>query len=446
MKNFVIYLIVLSFAWQCSYTSEKLLFNTQGKTSDNTEERLAKQRMDELAISSSTKTSEKPSPLQITYFCLLPNELLKTVTHLLSKEKVLVEKVFVKCRTSKDTFSLMALNAKKDKIATENHCGAVTIWGLNGRLITVLPGNGNALNSIAFSSQDNTFVTAQDNGNIRIHDLRTDSFTEIFIPFSKKIESVYPTPDLKNLIIVYKNGAINSAVTDGRSKTKSIILSKILSDPATFNKDYSKLLAIKGNGDADLMSCEGLLLHTFMSAEKIRTAKFDTTGEKVVTMSKNGTAEVWNLDGTLLGSMVHEKSSKSPTEDVSAHFNETGDKIITLAWGEIKVWSLEGILLATIHASAAGNQNFFTDCQAHATRITAHCKDRTTQLWSMNGMLLATFPLRGILYNEKDHIIITQPDDQTLEISRIPTFDVPRECCLQLLEALRNTKSSFNVS
>jgi WD40 repeat protein len=126
----------------------------------------------------------------------------------------------------------------------------------------------------------------------------------------------------------------------------------------------------------------------------IDAISIDRKGDELLTASHDGTATLWRLGDPLtrLRTFAH---APGVAWVAAARFNADGSRILTAGGSAVKVWSVNGTLLATIPASAANK----------------HFSDAT---FVGNQLLVAerTFP-QGNLAGVKDHWRLLSPDGKS---------------------------------
>jgi WD40 repeat protein len=153
---------------------------------------------------------------------------------------------------------------------------------------------------------------------------------------------------------------------------------------AVFSPDGTKILTVSSDHTAKLWDSKGILLvdlnkHT----DDVNSAAFSPNGTKIITASDDHTAKLWNLSGKLLANLdMH-------TDDVfHAVFSPDGTKILTASKDHTaKLWDSDGKLLADLnkHTARLGGAIFSPD----GSKILTLSWDNTAKLWNLHGNLLA---------------------------------------------------------
>ena len=116
----------------------------------------------------------------------------------------------------------------------------------------------------------------------------------------------------------------------------------------------------------------------------VYTAIFSVDGSRVVTASKDGTAGLWQSDGTLVNGLIGHKS-----EVLSAVFSPDGSRIVTAsADNTARIWDADGapLEILTGHTGAVVWAAF----DASSQYIVTTSMDGSARLWDRDGERLAT--------------------------------------------------------
>ena len=138
----------------------------------------------------------------------------------------------------------------------------------------------------------------------------------------------------------------------------------------------------------------------------IRTAIFSPDGQMIATASVDGTARLWQLDGTLITTL----SDHTAAVSVIA-FSPDGQTLATASEdGTAKLWRRDGTLITTLegHSSSVWGVNFSPDGKTLATAS----GDNTIKLWQYDGTLVNT-----INHQTRASYVVFSPDGRTLASS-----------------------------
>ena len=148
--------------------------------------------------------------------------------------------------------------------------------------------------------------------------------------------------------------------------------------------DVVTLNAIKGAIYPILLSENRELNRLEGHSDSVLEVRFGPDGQTIATASRDGTAKLWKLDGTLIATL---EGHSDPVSNV--RFGPDGQTIATASDdGTAKLWKLDGTLIATLegHRSSVRDVRFGPDGQTIATAS----DDGTAKLWKLDGTLIAT--------------------------------------------------------
>lgn len=177
-----------------------------------------------------------------------------------------------------------------------------------------------------------------------------------------------------------------------------------------------KILTISMNGAAKVWDLDkGLIINLSQYTNKVSNGIFSPDGSKVITLSRDNAAKLWNLKGELLANL-----DKHTDRVWSAAFSPDGTKIVTTSDDKTaKLWDLNGMLLADlrIHRAFVSNAVFSPD----SSKLLTASWDNTAKLWDLSGKLLAD--LRGhtdyvwsATFSHSGDRIITASSDNTVKV------------------------------
>jgi WD40 repeat protein/serine/threonine protein kinase len=119
--------------------------------------------------------------------------------------------------------------------------------------------------------------------------------------------------------------------------------------------------------------------------DRVNTAVFSPSGDRILTASDDETARVWSLAGGLVTTLsAHEDRVRS------AAFSPSGDRIVTTSDDmTARIWDREGRPLTVLR----GHEDYVVSAEFSASgdRILTVSWDRTARLWSSDGEPLAVF-------------------------------------------------------
>ena len=166
----------------------------------------------------------------------------------------------------------------------------------------------------------------------------------------------------------------------------------------SFSGDGRRVVTASNDGTARVWNTDGTGSALVLAGHQgeVHSAVFDSLGQRVVTVSTDGTARVWNADGTgdALILAGHEKHV------VSAEFSPDGQRVVTASRDKTaRVWNADGTGEAVVLAGHKGHvvsASFSPDGQ----RIVTASRDKTARVWNADGTGEAV-----VLQGHKGHIL-----------------------------------------
>ena len=214
---------------------------------------------------------------------------------------------------------------------------------------------------------------------------------------------------------------------------------------AQFSPDNHSVVTVSGDGKAGVWTVNGKPLARLEHQDWVRSAQFSHDSRAVVTASDDKTAKVWDLEGKLLATLTHE------AEVYTAQFSRDSLAVVTASADRTaKVWNLQGELLATLqHDDIVYSAEFNRD----SFSIITVSRDRNARLWNIDGEELAILPHDDIVYtaqfSRNGEKILTISRDNTAKIwdrqgQLIATLQHQEE--VQSAAFSRNSKKIITVS
>jgi WD40 repeat protein len=150
-------------------------------------------------------------------------------------------------------------------------------------------------------------------------------------------------------------------------------------------------------------------------SDVIRTAVFNADGTQIVTASKDGTAQVWSIDGKQLAVL------RGHNDQVfRAVFSPDGSEIVTTSYDNTaRIWKPDGTQLAVLqgHTAAVTSAMFSYD----GTKILTVSADGTVRIWTSDGESIATLkghegPVTWAIFSPDGSRVVTTSVDQTARL------------------------------
>jgi WD40 repeat protein/uncharacterized caspase-like protein len=272
-----------------------------------------------------------------------------------------------------------------------------------------LEGHTNSVNTVSFSADGQTIVTASDDRIIKLwradgswqQDLsgHTDRVTQV--TFSADGSLIASASADRSAKLWRKDGTLMQTITGHQDWVTSVSFGPNQSVLATASRDRTiKLWQI--NGD------QAKLLRTFTGHRGwVNHVSFSPNGQLLASAGEDGTVLIWRL-----GDRRNAPIQRLPAtgERLTAiTFSPNGQLLATASGdGTVKLWNLAGQLQQTLigHGEQVNQVRFSSDGK---TIVTAS-SDRTIKLWQLEGNLLQT--LSGHASEIKD--VSISPDGQTI--------------------------------
>jgi len=201
---------------------------------------------------------------------------------------------------------------------------------------------------------------------------------------------------------------------------------------ANFSPDGKKIVTVSYEKSAKIWDIEsGRLLYDLTHKENVNSANFSPDGKKIVTTSYDNTAKIWDTEsGKLLHDLIGHDSNV-----VSANFSPNGKMIVTASWDKTaKIWdSKSGKLLhdLTKHTGPVNLANFSPNSEMIIT-----ASDKTIKIWkSKNGKLFHNLTRR----NTDIRLVNFSPDSK-----RIVTVSIDKKVKFTPFDRSRNVTVSID--
>ena len=154
---------------------------------------------------------------------------------------------------------------------------------------------------------------------------------------------------------------------------------------AIFNADSTLIVSASRDGTAQVWSIDGKQLAVLKGhTDQVFNAVFSPDGSKIVTTSYDNTARIWKPDGTQIAVLLGHTAAVT-----SAMFTYDGTKILTVsADGSVRIWTSDGKSIATLE----GHQGPVTwaTFSPGGSRVLTTSVDQMARLWKTDGNLLTT--------------------------------------------------------
>jgi WD40 repeat protein len=240
----------------------------------------------------------------------------------------------------------------------------------------------------------------------------------VFNHRSEAVQSAAFSPDGSRILTTTSAGIGRIWGADAKGRVETLGQSAGERSGAVFNPDGTRLLTWSGGASASLLKTTSTLPIATLSGHTapILAAIFGPSG-RIVTMSDDKTARVWNAEGKLIFvTDLH--------RDVITHaaFSSDGRRLATGSRDNtVRVWSAEtGAILVTFsgHRGVIEHVDFSPDGRL----VVSASRDGTAKIWdSRSARLIATLSghtdiVRSSRFSEDGNSILTSSDDGTARI------------------------------
>lgn len=255
------------------------------------------------------------------------------------------------------------------------------------RLVTVLRGHTQAVNSVHFNPKGTQVVTSSSDGTATIWDVATGSPISKLVGHQLSVTAAQFSPDGKR--VVTASGDKTARVWDVQ-RCKSIAT---LSGhqgwvwSAQYSPDGTQILTSAFDKTVRLWDAKLFdPIETFREEQGAWSAHFSPDGSRFLTGSHDGAARVWDLASG--SQMVLFSGHKGPVR--SAQFNLNGTRVVTASEDRTaRLWDVStGALMATL----TGHQDRVTFAQfsADGRRVVTSSFDGVARVWDAStGKLVA---------------------------------------------------------
>ncbi len=297
--------------------------------------------------------------------------------------------------------------------------GALKAWA-NIRLLHVLKGHGNLVNSAAFSPDGSHIVTGSNDKTARIWDAKTGALRAMLTGHGNVVNSAAFSPDGSH--IVTGSGDKTARIWDAETGALRATLKGHWGsvNSAAFSPDGSHIVTASGDKTARIWDAEtGALRATLTGHEHwVNSAAFSPDGSQIVTGSADNTARIWDaetgaLRATLKGHGGYVRS---------AAFSPDGSQIVTGSTDNTaRIWDAKtGALRATLngHGGYVLSAAFSPD----GSQIVTGSGDHTARIWdAKTGALRATLTghggwVRSAAFSPDGSQIVTASGDHTARL------------------------------
>ncbi|GAB4366488.1 MAG: hypothetical protein Kow00121_03920 [Elainellaceae cyanobacterium] len=327
-------------------------------------------------------------------------------------------------------------------IARGNHDGTVQLLPLQAQVQRFLPrslsGHEGAVNTVSFSADGQTIATGSDDGTVRLWDVWDGTMlTKYHLQeWSQDTLSTFIlNPTGTEIAVIDTQGKTHFRDIEQRSLAR---ISDALSQPSArlFFSPNGQAIAIeemnastgRPNGTVSLWNANGEAIGrlTISSEEPVQTIALSNDGQRLVSLSKTGTLQLWSAAGQPLGQAITADPTLDPTIQYLG-FSPNGQQVISGSLGDSELdgrtclWTIESnsMHLSTCHSIASQTAAFHPD----GTTIAIGSNDGKLYQWHLQTGQVElssqshTAPILAIAFNTKGTAMASGSADGIIRLS-----------------------------
>jgi WD40 repeat protein len=303
-------------------------------------------------------------------------------------------------------------------ILTASNDYTAKLWDFSKPFLHRFPKQTQAMNTIDYFPETNTYVTASFDSTAKIYDgtgrmidkllhgdvvisawyspdgkriitASRDSTARIWNPKESKVTMLRHGNEVTSAIFSHDGkfvltSSLDSMIRvwdmDGRTLHTYAHKGDVIS--AAFSSDDQHIASVSSDNVMTLWNTTGDSVHRYQHPERIYSIAFSKDGKTLLTTCADSLVRRWSPSGELLSAMVHHEKPKI------AFYTPDGRHIITGAGKLVKIWDANGTLIdSLIHAENVSSIDVSPDNQ----EIITACIDGTAYLWYFHGDLIAEY-------------------------------------------------------
>ena len=297
-----------------------------------------------------------------------------------------------------DTVLSIAVSPNSKLIASGSRDHTVKIWYLDGTLLTSIRGHKGSVNYVDFSPNGQLVASASNDKTIKVWHQNGTLITTLK-GHQGRVLSVKFSPDGQYLIsggddYTVRIWSINGELLKTLKSHKDWVFDVSLSPPIlTAQGEEEEVLIASASWDKTvrIWNLKGKLLTTLAGhTDQVDSVIFSRDGKLIITGSADNTIKIWQRDGTLIRTIetvpnLENLSQKEKDENIvySVSLSPDGQIIVSASKnGKLQLWNLQGELLETLteHTNSVNSVSF----TANGKFLVSGSGDTTIRLWNLS--------------------------------------------------------------
>ncbi|WP_088892455.1 AAA-like domain-containing protein [Leptolyngbya ohadii] len=315
---------------------------------------------------------------------------------------------------SKEAIYSLSISPDGSLIASGGTDKVIRIWTNRGQLIRSINAGGTFLIYLAFSADGKQLLSAGDGNDVKLWNVADGSPVNWFAPEPASITAITQSPNGKWLAFARSDDtASDFSITLWNLECYQLTRQVCQSNPLRghqgtvnrirFSPDSRNLVSVSADGTAKLWNLDGSLLETFTGHQgAVTDVAYSPEGQRIITVGQDSNVIFWDFRGKQLKIIpAHQKTIRS------SRFRFDNQRLITASEdGQVKIWDTAGNLINTLK----GNQVPVYSVDINAQNfVVSGGADRTIQMWNPQGDKVRQFPMQGAVWSVR-----FSPDGQSI--------------------------------